>query len=105
MGKTLSERPRKEPRSVDAIAKLLQGSRKMPRAKAKRLSELLDKGNCGRLSTDEDRELSGLVEQVQRQTFLMIARAVARRNQEDMERSGRASSRVSIRKTADTSRG
>jgi hypothetical protein len=56
------------------VQEILRASPKMPPTRARRLEELLQRGNFGKLTPEEDRELRDLVDHVNRQTFLMLAR-------------------------------
>ena len=48
----------------------------MPAAKNRRLNTLIDRSKAGRLTAQENKELSSLVETVDRQSFLMVANAI-----------------------------
>jgi hypothetical protein len=69
---TLAKRTPPKP----TVRQLIGREPKMPAAQSRRLNELLDRSKEGRLSARERRELGLLVENVDRQSFLMVANAL-----------------------------
>ena len=69
---TLAKRSLPKP----TIRQLIRREPRMPAAQSRRLNELLERSKMGRLSVSERKQLSLLVENVDRQNFLMVANAL-----------------------------
>jgi hypothetical protein len=57
----------------------LQTAPRLPKAQQRRLDKLIEKGTEAQLSASESAELEAMLEHVDRQTFWMLARLLARR--------------------------
>jgi hypothetical protein len=59
-----------------SMRQLLRREPKMSTAKNRRLNALIDRSKAGKLTAKEKKELSSLVETVDRQSFVMVANAL-----------------------------
>jgi hypothetical protein len=65
-------KPKKTTRK-QSMRQILKKAPRMPAAQNRRLNRLIDKSKAGELSAGEEKELRGLLETVDRQSFLMVA--------------------------------
>lgn len=77
MGKTLEAKTASVPKKRGArIREIVRRMPKMPAAQRRRLNLLMEMSKKTSLSKQEDRELRGLLEQVDRQTYWNLAEAI-----------------------------
>ena len=62
-------------RSAAAATRSLTKSPRLPAARQRRLDQLLHKGQDGALTRKESAELEGLLDEIDRKSFWMLARA------------------------------
>lgn len=73
--------PPSGPRSAFSPSRALAKSPRLPAARQQRLDQLLQKGQDGSLNKKESAELEAMLDEIDRKSFWMLARAlVAKRN-------------------------
>jgi hypothetical protein len=76
MGKLLENKTgRSKPRAARIMA-IVRKMPKMPAAKSRRLTALIEKGKRARLTKKEDREVRALLDQMDRQSYWNLAQAI-----------------------------
>ena len=77
------------PRSASGPVRGLEKRPRLPMARQRRLDELLQKGRDGSLTKKESAELEGMLEEVDRKSFWMLARALVEKRNADTTPAGR----------------
>jgi len=64
---------------ADATIRALASSPRLPAARQRRLSHLIDKGRESRLSLKEEAELESMLDEIDRKSFWMLARVLVQK--------------------------